>query len=263
MLPPDSTTPTRAPCARGRWPDSTAAAATAPLGSTTIRPRWTRKRMAARTSASPTSRTSVRLLLRIGNVSAPGVVARMPSAIVGGRGDRHPLASAQRQVGVVGAVGLDAEDRHARKERAGHRRAAGHEPAAADRRQQHVERGHVLEQLQRRRPLPGHDGRVVVGRHQHAAAALDDLAYELLAIVGQPVVEHDLGAVVARGLQLERRHVLGHADDRRRAHHPGRQRHALGVIARGERHDVPRALGRRQHQQLVQRAADLEGARPL
>jgi hypothetical protein len=51
--------------------------------------------------------------------------------------------------------------------------------------------------------------------------------------------------------------------DRRGAHHPRGQGHALRVVARGERDDPPGALGRRQRGELVQRAADLEGAGAL
>ena len=93
MLPPESTTPTRAPGPSGRCLPSTAAAGTAPVGSTTMRARRARKRTAVRTSASLTSSMSVRWRWRIGNVSAPGVVRRMPSAIVGGGGivTRSPL----------------------------------------------------------------------------------------------------------------------------------------------------------------------------
>src|SRR5437867_3590601 len=168
MLPPESTTPTRAPRGSGSLPWSTAAAPTAPVGSTTSRARSTRKRTVARISGSVTRHTSVRCFWRIGNVSAPGLVTQMPSAIVGGG-----------------------------------------------------------------------------------------------AVVAQAIVEDDLGPVVARGLELERRRVLGHADDRGRPRHPRRERDALGMVARREGHDPPGALPGREREELVERAADLERARAL
>src|SRR5213083_987737 len=94
-LPPESTTPTRAPAGSGRRRESTAAAATAPVGSVTTCARSARKRTASRTSSSLTSTTSFTFALSTGTVRAPGVVMRMPSAIVGGGGmvTRSPLRS--------------------------------------------------------------------------------------------------------------------------------------------------------------------------
>ena len=150
---------------------------------------------------------SVRLARRIGEGQRPRRHgARMPSAIVGGGGivTRSPLRI-DRYVSLA-VSGSTPKTCIPGNSVAGHRRAAGHETAAADRREQHVERGHVLEQLERGRPLPGHDRGIVVGRHQHASRRAPSARRdELLAVVLQAVVEDDLGAVVARGLQLERR----------------------------------------------------------
>src|SRR5207244_3487456 len=81
-LPPDSTTPTRAPFSTGSFPESTAAAATAPVGSASSFARKSRKRTARTISASLTSNTSARRAFRTGNVSSPGMRTLMPSAIV-------------------------------------------------------------------------------------------------------------------------------------------------------------------------------------
>src|SRR5438445_9730851 len=51
--------------------------------------------------------------------------------------------------------------------------------------------------------------------------------------------------------------------DRARADHPRGQRDALSVVARRVRDDAAPALGGGERQQLVQRAADLEGSRAL
>src|SRR5262249_7991776 len=94
-LPPESTTPTRAPRGTPSLPVSTAAAPTAPVGSTMMRTRSARNRTAATISASLTSTTLVRFWRRIGNVSFPGDCGRIPSAIVGGGGivTRSPFCS--------------------------------------------------------------------------------------------------------------------------------------------------------------------------
>src|SRR5438876_498017 len=65
---------------------ATAAPPAAPVRSTTIRARSASMRTAATISASVTRLTPVRRSRRIGNVSAPGLVTRIPSAIVGGGG---------------------------------------------------------------------------------------------------------------------------------------------------------------------------------
>src|SRR2546430_2591360 len=87
-LPPERTTPTRAPRARGSRPVKTAAAATAPVGSTRSLARKRRNRAVFTMSSSETSRMSETWARRIGNVSSPGMRLRTPSASVGGGGIR-------------------------------------------------------------------------------------------------------------------------------------------------------------------------------
>ena len=84
MLPPDRTMPTREPLGMGSLPARTAAAGTAPVGSTRILQRSSRKRTASSISLSETSSTSARFRMLIGKVSTPGERLRMPSAMVGG-----------------------------------------------------------------------------------------------------------------------------------------------------------------------------------
>ena len=179
------------------------------------------------------------------------------------RRDRDPLALAERQVDVVRRVRLDAEHGDAGEEGPRDRAAARHEPAAPHGRDERVERWHLPEELEGGRALPGHDLVVVVGRHQDAPRLLHDLLRDGGAVVAQAIVEDDLGPVVARGLELERRRVLGHADDRGRPRHPRRERDALGMVARREGDDPPGALPGREREELVERAADLERARAL
>jgi len=77
----------------------------------------------------------------------------------------------------------------------------------------------------------GDDPQVVVRRHQRHAALLGDPARDGIAIVLQPIIEDYLGTIAARGRNLDRRRVAGHADRRWSAQQPRRQRHALGVVA--------------------------------
>src|SRR5437879_3084645 len=179
------------------------------------------------------------------------------------RRDGDALALLEREVRVVRGIGLDADHREAREETLRHGGAARHEPAAAHRGHEGVERGDVLKELERRRPLARHDRVVVVRRYEHAPRLGRDALGERRAVVFHPVVEDDLGAVGAGRLDLERRRVGRHADDRARADHPRGQRDALSVVARRVRDDAAPALGGGERQQLVQRAADLEGSRAL
>ena len=84
---------------------------------------------------------------------------RRPSAIVVRM--RHRLQRARREAArrVVGARRLRAEHRDARPHAPRGDRGAGQQPAAADRRDDDVEVGHRVEQLERRRPLPRDDAR--------------------------------------------------------------------------------------------------------
>ena len=73
-------------------------------------------------------------------------------------------------------------------------RAAGQQSAAAQRHEQRVEPADVLDQLQRRRALPGHHVGVVERRNQRHAALVGDAAADGLAVFLVAVVEHDLAA---------------------------------------------------------------------
>lgn len=84
-FPPEITTPTLLNPG-GNFPNSTAAADTAPLGSTTSFMRSIRNRIASRISSSVTNKISSTNFCIIGNVSLPGEGDRNPSAIVSGGG---------------------------------------------------------------------------------------------------------------------------------------------------------------------------------
>ena len=163
-FPPDSTTPTppeRRP--RGR-----------PAARPARRRRWARSRASAARTRSASPRRSrrprphdlVHQPLDDRNVSSPGIGSCCPSAIVRGtsiRRARRPRserrvsspASARRR-----SRGCRAK-RRARRSRS-RRSARRRRPATSS----SVEVGRLLQQLQRDGARPGHDLRVVVGRHQ-------------------------------------------------------------------------------------------------
>ena len=130
------------------------------------------------------------------------------------------FALCERLSPVVAGLRLDADDApHA--EVLGDRRAAGDEPAAADGDDERVDEAGVLDQLERRRSLAGHDQRVVVRRHDlRRLRSARELGGDRFAVSGVAVVGDDVGAVATRGLDLVLRRVLGHQDRRVRAEQP-------------------------------------------
>ncbi len=146
---------------------------------------------------------------------------------------------------------------------AGGDRATGQQPAAAAWHQQIIERAGVLDQLLRRRTLPGDDVRMIERRnHRHAAAAREFVG-DRLARIALAVVEHHLGAIAARALGLHRRRIVGHDDDGRDAEQSAGERHRLRVVARGiGDHAAPLLLGRQAGERVVG-AAELERAAAL
>ena len=133
--------------------------------------------------------------------------------------DRHPdaLPGRERAPRVVAHLGLDADDAQPGQSAVAAVRAAGDQPAAADRHEQQVERAAVLDQLERRRPLAGHDPLVVVRVDEGEALALGPLGDQRLAVGGVAVEAHDPRAVALGRRRLGRRGVLGHQDRRRDA----------------------------------------------
>ncbi len=79
--------------------------------------------------------------------------------------------------------------------------------------------------------LAGNDVRVVVGPDQGSATLGDDLLGDVLARLGEPVVEDHLGAMAPGVLDLDARRVRRHDNRRRNPANPGGGRHALGMVA--------------------------------
>ena len=136
---------------------------------------------------------------------------------------------------VIAGLRLDPDHPAAGRQRAGGERAAGEKAAAAERREHHVERADLLEQLLRGRALPGDHVHMVVRRDQGQAAGRGALTSDRLAILREAVVEHDLGAVAARRRHLHGRRVARHDDQDLDAQQLSGERHGLGVVAGRDR----------------------------
>ena len=123
--------------------------------------------------------------------------------------------------------------------------------------------GHLLQDFEPRGPLPGDDCRIVEARNDGRPGFVGDFRGDRLAALGPPVVEDDLGAFGACAVDLHLRSVRRHDDDRADAEPAGRDRDSARVIARRESDDSALPLLRRELQQTVGRAAELEGAAGL
>ena len=105
-----------------------------------------------------------------GNVSAPSDGVRVPSAMVRGLSTVCSVLVRNERVASSPALGLDADDAAARRGAEAGDGAAGEQPAAAARHEQHVEARLLPVQLERRRALAGDDVRVIERRNQRQPA---------------------------------------------------------------------------------------------
>src|SRR5262245_37878184 len=173
--------------------------------------------------------------------------------------DVHRPSDLERGRERGGGSDLGREDLAHRRERADRGRDPTGEPAASVRRDDRVDLGQVLEDLERDRAISGHDRVVAEGVHVKAVEALKRTRAEDLV----PLVERDRDHV---GTQAPDRRDLGLGSRVRKDHgavHPeplrpprDALRHVSG--ARGP-HAVLELFGRGE-QERVARAAQLEGA---
>jgi hypothetical protein len=211
-LPPDTTTPTRALSTSIRFASSDRAARLGDDLQPVEEERHRVEDLGVRDRDDLIDESPVHLerqLAGLGRLQAVGDRARYF--------DAYAFLSRKRATCVVARLGFDADDADRRKQRLRDGRAACDQPAAADRHDEELESGHVLDELERGRPLTGHHERIVVRLHERAAALRRDARADLLAAVRPPVVADDLGAVAARRVELRRRRVLGPEDGRARA----------------------------------------------
>ena len=164
----------------------------------------------------------------------------------------------------VGVVGLHAHDPDIRAQRFQEGRHARDQPAAAHRHEDGVVlAGKLRQQLQAHRALPGDHVGVVVGMHEgHAALLLKQVGVGL-GVAERVAVEHDLGAALAAGPDLDLGGGRGHHDQSVQPQLLGAEGHALRVVARRGGDDAAFPLRLAQARHLVVGAAQLEGKHRL
>ena len=174
--------------------------------------------------------------------------------------DAHAVAGREARGEGLRALGRDADDARAPVER---RDDARDQAAAAGADDDCLDVRHVLEQLERERPVAGDDERIGVRVDEDAPLLLDDLEHAVVGGGGIGRREVDGRAVAARRLDLERAHALPHLDEAVDALLGGRPRDGLRVVPRRPRDDAALPLLRRERREPVERAARLERARLL
>ena len=159
------------------------------------------------------------------------------------------------------ALRLDADDPRAGPQRLHRERDAGNEPAAADRHDDQVDLGHVLDDLQAEARVAGDDVVVVERVQEVEAGRLELLDHrEELRHLGR---EADLAAVAARGFDLRPWRALGHDDRDVNALRPSGVRDRLGRVPRAHRHHPGALRLGRQARHRVHRPPHLERAGAL
>ena len=156
--------------------------------------------------------------------------------------------------------GLDTDDPHRGLQRLHRQGHPTQKASAPDRGDQHVDVRHLLQDLQRRRPLAGDDRVIVEGMDEDEALLFLQPARLGVGIVVVVAAEHDLRAELACGLDLAERGRLRHHDGGLDAEPLRVDGDALRVVAGAGSHHPALALVRSEQRELVRRAALLEGA---
>ncbi len=175
-------------------------------------------------------------------------------------------ASGRAAVGsmsVGGDGGLDPDHSGHRRPALHRRRGAADQPAPADGHKHHVELVDLLQQLQRRGSLTGHDVQVVEGVDQVQAPLGRQAKHHRFARGRRDALGDHLGAVGAGGRDFGGIGVGRHHDHRAGAGLRRGERDRLAVVARAHRDHAAGARRRLQRQQRVEGPARLERANPL
>ena len=160
-------------------------------------------------------------------------------------------------------LGLHADDADRRVEILDRHRRPGGEAAPADRDDHRTHLRALLHELEAEGSLPRHHVRVVVGVDEDGAGPLGVGEGLSQGVFHARTVQHDLRPVAARGLDLGQRGTLGHDHGGLAAEQAGRERDALGVVARAGRDDAAGPFGIRQAGDPDVGAAYLERPGPL
>ena len=143
------------------------------------------------------------------------------------------------------------------------KRYAGDQAAAADRHDDRVHIGQLVEDLKANGPLPCNNKLVIVGVDEGHAGLLLQLHSAVVGIVVGALDQLDLCAEALGALYLHNRGAVRHTDHAFNTHAGGGQRHALCVVAGRAGDDALGTLLPAELADLVVSAAHLEAARDL
>ena len=158
---------------------------------------------------------------------------------------------------------LHADDLHLGPQRPQRETDARREAAAADRNDDRLDLGQLLDELEADRPLARDHHRVLERMHERRAGLLDVGDRRRDRVLERRADQLGARAVVARRLDLRHRRLRGHEDRRLDPGLARRPGDGLAVISGAGSDDARLALGLAQRADLVDGAADLEGARAL
>src|SRR5680860_593026 len=212
ILPPEMTMPTFLP-RTSIFCRSTAVAARHPVGSTMIFIRPAKNFIVSTSSTGIADRDDVRyMFLDQGEGDLPQVLGLR--AIGDGLRcfDVDDLATAKAALAVIARFRFHTEDHATGIDGTGGDCAAGQQPAAAQRRDQHIQRSNLVAQLHRRRALAGDHIGMVIRRDQRRATLLRQATTDLFAILGVAVIGDDFPTVTSGRFHLDGGGILRHHD---------------------------------------------------
>jgi len=137
---------------------------------------------------------------------------------------------------------------------------AGDQPAAADGHDYGLDIGKLLENFKTDGSLAGDDGIVIEGMDEDEVIVLCALQGGFVGSVVISAVKNDVGSIAPGSGDFGQGSGKWHVDARANTALPGMVGKALGVVSSRSGDDALGALGRREGEQLVQRAAFLERA---
>ena len=158
------------------------------------------------------------------------------------------------------ARGLHAVDLYLGTQALDGERHAGDQAAAADRHDDRVHIGQLVEDFETNRSLPCDDQLVIIRMNEGHAGLLLQLHGAVMRVVVGALDQLDLGTEALCALYLHNRGTVRHTDNAFDAHAGRGQRHALRMVARRAGNDALCTLLRGQLADFVVRAADLEAA---
>lgn len=170
----------------------------------------------------------------------------------------HRRTALERLIHAVGVARLHTENPDLRLHALDVRANAGGQPSSADRHENRIELGRLLENFHPDGPLAGNHVRMIERRHEGAVALARIGQRGIAGIVEIVAVQHDLGAIAGDGLDLDVGCGVRHEHARAAPERVCRERHALRMIAGGGRHHPAgeRLRGQPRHQRIG--APDLE-----